>query len=243
MQILLATTMALSHSVSRHKIKNSSPPQRENLSVSRTLLVIIYEMLKIPEAPRVNWERSTGVPELFNKHLDILNGKYMVFCENIDHLSEMIEEVRKWFKKSTTLRKQRLIEPVHYIAYSDLGSKVVNEALTAFNTADANNNVHLMFSINMFNEGLHLKGVNSVILLRKTSSPLLHTQQIGRCLEIGEESETVIFDLVSNAENLQTSCFYQQVNDVLKAENNIRKQHGLEPSTIRVHVIDEAKYI
>lgn len=54
-----------------------------------------------------------------------------------------------------------------------------------------------IISINMLNEGLHIQGVNTIIMLRKTSSPAVYMQQIGRGLSIDSKNIT-IYDLVRN---------------------------------------------
>ena len=56
----------------------------------------------------------------------------------------------------------------------------------------------------MLNEGIHVKDVDGVILLRPTVSPILYLQQIGRALAAGKKSRPVIFDIVDNFESLYT---------------------------------------
>lgn len=59
-----------------------------------------------------------------------------------------------------------------------------------------------LIAVDMLNEGLHVNGVNTVIMLRRTSSPTVFTQQLGRCLAPGNK-DVVIFDFVGNRSSLK----------------------------------------
>ena len=59
-----------------------------------------------------------------------------------------------------------------------------------------------MFSIEMLNEGVHIEGVDGVILLRPTASPILYKQQIGRALSVSGNKTPIIFDFVNNFDSL-----------------------------------------
>jgi len=54
----------------------------------------------------------------------------------------------------------------------------------------------------MLNEGIHVDGVDGVILLRPTISPIIYKQQIGRALATDAEGSPLIFDLVNNFDSL-----------------------------------------
>lgn len=190
---------------------------------------------------KIDWENTSGIANILNKNLSNLFGKYIIFCEDKYHLSEMIEEVRKWFKKAARIGKKGIIEPDHYIVHSDMATSDVNTSILKFELADINKNVHLMFSINMFNEGLHLKNVNRIILLRKTISPLVYFQQIGRCLKTDNEEQPIIFDLVNNTENIKSNDIETSFKHALSEENSCRKKHNLQETHTSIEVIDETK--
>ena len=79
--------------------------------------------------------------------------------------------------------------------------------MKAFKSADTATGVHLLFSINMLNEGLHVNEVSGVVLLRPTESPNIFYQQIGRCLKAGLSYSPVIFDFVNNFRSIRTHDF------------------------------------
>ena len=53
-------------------------------------------------------------------------------------------------------------------------------------------------SVDMISEGVHIKGVNTLIMLRRTESLNLFNQQLGRCLDANSREPAIIFDLVNN---------------------------------------------
>lgn len=61
----------------------------------------------------------------------------------------------------------------------------------------------VLFAIDMLNEGIHVKGTDCVIMLRKTISPQVYFQQLGRCLSSSATKMPIIFDFVSNKSNLK----------------------------------------
>ncbi|MDE7209884.1 MAG: Helicase associated domain protein, partial [Lachnospiraceae bacterium] len=119
-------------------------------------------------------------------------GKYIVFCANYDHLCEMQQLAPEWFAKVDSA-------PHIYTVYSD--DPASNREFEAFK-ADTSRHLKLLYCIDMLNEGIHVDGVDGVILLRPTVSPTIYKQQIGRALAAGKKKSPVIFDIVMNIENL-----------------------------------------
>jgi superfamily II DNA or RNA helicase len=60
------------------------------------------------------------------------------------------------------------------------------------------NQVDLIFSVDMLNLGYHVSDITGLIMLRGVSSPTLYPQQIGRAFSAGSSREPIIFDLVGN---------------------------------------------
>ena len=186
----------------------------------------------------VNWESSSGVPEVFNKHLETISGKYVVFCEDLDHLDLMSEQVRSWFRVAANKRDLN-VRRYDYVVHSKLPEYEIKKELESFKHANNSKGVHLLFSVNMLNEGLHIKGVNGVILLRKTTSPIIYFQQIGRCLQAGDNEAPVIFDLVNNINNIKAKAFSSSIRGAITKEQNKREKIGLPKQKIELHIVDE----
>lgn len=186
----------------------------------------------------VDWEASTGVPDIFNKHLKNINGKYIVFCEDVEHLDSMSEQVRVWFRDAAKQRNVK-VRRFDYIVHSQLSNKDIQSDLNDFIEADGSSGIHLLFSVNMLNEGLHIKSVNGVILLRSTTSPIIYFQQIGRCLQINLDEVPIIFDLVNNISNVKADTFSSSLEIAVEAEETKRTELGLSPHKVELNIIDE----
>lgn len=78
-----------------------------------------------------------------------------------------------------------------------------------------------LISINMISEGAHYKGVNTIIMFRKTSSYLVFTQQLGRIITLtkNENPNAIVFDLVNNINNIE----YNSIDEDLKATHSIKR--------------------
>ncbi|MCH5272404.1 MAG: Helicase associated domain protein [Lachnospiraceae bacterium] len=144
------------------------------------------------EALRRALEKADGLDEIFRKHIPDRTGKYIVFCANFEHMQEMMKKTAEWFAGMDT-------EPHMYPVYSE--DPETSRAFAQFR-ADESEHLKFLFCIDMLNEGIHVDGVNGVILLRPTISPIIYKQQIGRALSANGKKEAVIFDIVLNIENL-----------------------------------------
>ncbi len=144
------------------------------------------------EALRRALAQADGLEEIFRKHMENPEGKYIVFCANYEHMTEMIGKAPEWFAKVDG-------EPHIYSLYSDDPS--TSRAFADFK-ADESGHLKLLYCIDMLNEGVHVEDVDGVILLRPTVSPIIYKQQIGRALSAGKKRDAVIFDIVLNIENL-----------------------------------------
>lgn len=78
-----------------------------------------------------------------------------------------------------------------------------------------------LIAINMISEGAHYKGVNTIIMFRKTSSYLVFTQQLGRIITLtkNENPNAIVFDLVNNINNVQ----YNSLESDLKEKHSIKR--------------------
>lgn len=144
------------------------------------------------EALRRELQQAEGLDEVFDKQMQDRHGKYIVFCSNVEHMTQMREKVPEWFFKVDE-------DPHVYSAYSN--DPETSEAFAQFKK-DQSHHLKLLFCIDMLNEGIHLDDISGVILLRPTVSPIIYRQQIGRALSASRKRDTVIFDVVLNIENL-----------------------------------------
>lgn len=189
---------------------------------------------------KVEWESVYGIDKILEKHLPDTkdNLKFIVFCENIDHLNRVDVEVEKWFKKAVNKegsKKYKDIRP--YRIHSKTTRQ--KQVLQKFAENKEPYTIDLLFSVNMFNEGVHIEGITGVILLRETASPNIYYQQIGRTLAVGNENP-LIFDFVNNFKNLKANeCdFEKTINNAKKRFIQDREELKLPLETPNVLIVD-----
>ena len=184
----------------------------------------------------INWEKTLGVPQILAKYLRPTINKLIVFCKDQNHLDEMEVEVQKWFQKAAIHRWRKVYRVISADPESDRN-------LENFKKSHVKDTVHLLFAIDMLNEGLHLPDVGAVILLRPTESPIVFYQQIGRCIQVGADQAPIIFDFVNNFSSIRAGDFLQDLEDAKNLEKAKRADLGLEEYAPTLQVIDETKEI
>ena len=62
-----------------------------------------------------------------------------------------------------------------------------------------NNELKVLFTVDMFNEGVDIPSIDSILFLRPTESPTIFLQQLGRGLRIAENKEYLtVLDFIGN---------------------------------------------
>ena len=182
------------------------------------------------EALREAVESAEGLPAVFARHMTDKTGKYLVFCSGQAHMKRVLSHAQEWFGA---------IDPqLHvYSAYS--ADPETSRAYKAF-VRDDSDHLKLLFSINMLNEGVHVRDVSGVILFRQTESPIIYKQQIGRALTTGMRSTPLILDVVNNFDGLSSYGTIQAEMDEA-AERLRRTGRENEIQTERLTVIEQVK--
>lgn len=204
------------------KITNSDNLEKDSL------------LLQVTEYKK-NWEKSRGIPKIINKYIKENDNKFIVFCENKRHLSEMEWLVKMWFTRAIPNRRTR-----EYRVIS--GDKQSDKELINFRSASNKNEIHLLFAIDMLNEGIHIDDISGVILLRNTTSPRVFYQQIGRVLQTGSiAKKPIIFDFVNNFNNICADDFISELEKSREKERQKRNILGLEENCPEFTIYDETK--
>lgn len=182
------------------------------------------------EALRRALEKADALDEIFDKHMTDRDGKYIVFCSNVEHLHQMMKAAQGWFCKVDK-------NPHYYCAYSE--NPETDEDFSKFKE-DESEHLKLLFCVDMLNEGIHVKDISGVILLRPTVSPIIYKQQIGRALSAGGKKDAVIFDIVLNIENLYSIGAIQKE---MQIATTYYKEHGMTEEIVnsRFLITDEVK--
>ncbi len=132
-----------------------------------------------------------GLDDCFARNITKKDGRYIVFCQDYEHLQEVKEQME------TSLFAKVNPNINFFVAYHKDSPKTIRNTIKAFNE-DNSDALKVLLSIDMFNEGLHIGNVDGAILLRPTVSPTIYYQQIGRALSTKCSEIPLIIDVVNN---------------------------------------------
>lgn len=168
------------------------------------------ELTKQLEAAKRKLELSHGIPQILKKHIKSKSGKYIVFCQNIEHLNTMKPIVEEWFNKAG-------FETRTYTVHSQIAEK--DKEFLSFKN-DNSDCIRLLFSVDMLNEGIHLPDISGVIMIRPTQSNIIYLQQLGRALDAGRSNNApIVFDLVNNSSYSNTVCLRSSIESAIERKN------------------------
>ena len=127
--------------------------------------------------------KTPTITEILKKHMPNSARKGIIFASAIDDIQSAIDFIKSVYPKA-------VIKFVH----SKQSDSINEEVLEWFkNTKEG-----YICSVDMISEGVHIKGVNTLIMLRRTESVNLFNQQLGRCLDASSKEPAILFDLVNN---------------------------------------------
>lgn len=145
-------------------------------------LLLDWSRIKIEEA------------EIIKRHLPADAKKIVVFFENIQDLNSYKNEVEAWFKGAG-------FNPTLIEIHSRQRTITKTNNWKNINSSTAKGQIKVILSVDMLKEGVHIKDVEAVLFLRRTTSPCVFLQQIGRCMQFGQTRQPIIFDFVGNIYN------------------------------------------
>ena len=193
-----------------------------------------YIMLKKDmEKAKNALEKADGMPEIFAKHIKEKDGRYIVFCKDIEHLKQMVEasKTQGWFEGVSD--KVETLE-IHS-EEDELTNKKILKRFESDNEA-TKDTLRVLFSVAKINEGLHLDNLSGVIMLRPTKSKIVFRQQLGRAMSISEDAkQTTAFDIVNNIDSFQDMHDFMEQVIQIRIQNNPDKS----PEEIRKEVQEE----
>lgn len=110
--------------------------------------------------------------------------KLLGFCVNVEHAKYMAEEFNKRGIKS--------------VALSGADAVSTREKYIAKLESDKDD-LQAIFTVDIFNEGVDIPNINTVLMLRPTNSPIIFIQQLGRGLRKSENKEFLtVLDFIGN---------------------------------------------
>jgi len=193
-----------------------------------------YIMLKKDmEKAKKALEKADGMPEIFAKHIQEKDGRFIVFCKDIEHLKKMVETSKKegWFE-GVNANVETL--EIHSEEDNETNRRVLKRFKGDFEATD--NTLRVLFSVAKINEGIHLDNLSGVIMLRPTKSKIIFRQQLGRTMSISEGAKhTIAFDIVNNIDSFQDMHdFIEQVIQI-----RIKNNPDISSEDIRQQAMEE----
>ena len=181
--------------------------EEETDPIEKSRLKSIYdEMRQIVENSKKQGMPSI-IKEAFEKNHKKSNGRYIVFLPlNTNHdltteqyIQSEIEKVKHYFS---------LIDDNPEIGYLLSNRQNTNENSIAMSNFEKDSeHLKLIFAINMLNEGVHVDGIDGIVMLRPigANTRILYSQQTGRCVfaldpnnPILDSEVPLIFDVYNN---------------------------------------------
>lgn len=210
----------------------------KKLRLMKSLNISLEDKRKYIEELNVykgKWERESKIENIIKKHLPKSKKlKFIIFCENNKHLIKMKDEVNKWFNSALDNKfniKSFVITSIN---------KRSKENLAKFESENNDNELKLLFAISKLNEGIHIRNITGIVMLRNTKSPSIYYQQLGRCLTTDSVDENpIVFDFVDNIDNLELVNFRKNLEEAKLFNNVYRRQIGLQDEDIRLSLYEE----
>lgn len=143
-------------------------------------------------------ENTKSCIEILQSEIDInIPHKGIVFVDRINNVMNGINIIRQTFPNEKV-----------WAIHSKQSEKFNTKCIKEFNNSESG----YIIAVDMLNEGVHVNAVDVIIMLRKTTSPTLFFQQLGRGLSVNGKT-LQIFDFVSNHISLKISSnIYRDIN-------------------------------
>lgn len=160
-------------------------------------------------------ENASGMKEILGKHMK--NGRWLVFCNPGDDIEKLQKQAQteEWFEGINKNQTFLIVESTR--------PDIENEMALRKFERKGGEDLRILYSKNMLNEGIHNEEITGEIMLRPTKSYILFTQQLGRILSKERPETPIVLDLVGNIK------YFKEFR--LEIKNIIRK--GIERGDTR----------
>lgn len=186
---------------------------------------------KLNQAIR-KYEEENQVHQILRNNLSEIEAKnaadgkgmnILVFCSDENDIERKAYQIQEEYQKAF---------PNKRIILGKYTSKTTDHDFKDFSQGSSKEEIKLLFTVNKLNEGVHLKQLDSIMMMRKTGSDIVYKQQLGRALSIGSEQRPLIMDFASNHESNEYKEMWQRIEQ--KTGQKILTDHTEELSkTIR----------
>ena len=189
-----------------------------------------YDNQELAELLEFNESRAAWVLEQVNMRLDNIHRiKCLGFCVNINHAEFMARFCNK-----------------HGVNAIALTSRSSQEERNSAQSKLQRGEINIIFTVDMYNEGVDIPDIDTVLFLRPTESLTVFLQQLGRGLRRSADKEClVVFDFIAQqhkkfnyAQRYRALC----ANSSLKSiEKQVQYGFSLLPVGCSIHLEEEAQ--
>lgn len=146
------------------------------------------KFVKKYEELRRSLQDADGIDRIIAKHIEKPDSKVIVFCPSEAKLNEFMLLTHEWFGGVSD--EIHVYKTINNDPYASLSFKNFK--------ADDSGALKVLYCINQLNEAVHVKGIDAIVMVRPTQSPIIFHQQLGRVLSSGGNRTPVVFDLCNN---------------------------------------------
>jgi len=157
--------------------------------------------------PRLRKGERKGLIEKLYKKLDVMENEYSFQAIMAKHMKPGNHKVAVFVPSIPEIEKYMDVvsgiypDALHLAAYSKMTDAAIKAAVRRF---EESNQTAFIYTVDLLNEGVHIDGVDTVIMFRRTQSPTIFLQQLGRALTTNQsEIRITVFDFVANHMNLK----------------------------------------
>lgn len=188
------------------------------------------KFVKKYEELRRSLQDADGIDVIIAKHLKKRDGRVIVFCPSQKKLRDFMLLRREWFSGVN--------EDIH--AYKTTSADPYGSRDFRSFKEDDSPALKVLYCINQLNEAVHIKGIDAIVMVRPTKSPIIFQQQLGRVLSSGGGSTPLVFDLCNNFGSLGGITKVQnRMERTYKTLTDKREKPPYTPSDFKV--IDAVK--
>lgn len=137
------------------------------------------------EELRRSLQDAGGVDTVIAKHLKKSDAKIIVFCPNNEKLQEFMALSHEWF--------HGVNENIHVYKTTSADPTAGTEDFQMFKDDDSGA-LKVLYCINQLNEAVHISGIDAIVMVRPTKSPVIFHQQLGRALSSGGNGTPLLGD-------------------------------------------------
>lgn len=157
-------------------------------------------------------ESYLGNKNDFKPYIKNDNGKYILFNSTIESIKKNKKKLKEMFGTDNIN---------FYEVHSRKSVEQNQEAIDQF--SNSKNGINVICVVDILNEGVHIDDVDGVVMMRKTTSPIIYFQQLGRLLSFStRDKDLVVWDLVGNLYNHRV--IYNLYEDVTKMAQKLIKE-------------------